>query len=229
MAPVFAAQFEQARDELWDLLGAFLASYAERQPVGKVAVVGNAPLAPDPARAAEIDSSDLVIRANSMALDEPGDPPCLGTRCHAVILSHATRNTPWVFRDYRRRAYLAPQAGAVRYYKIGPAVSFWPNDLGVIPIPNGVVKKRLVDLMDPDHVPGELTPTTGLMGLYLAHELFPDADMVATGFSFLDGGEQESWQHHSGGETAVNRFHDLALEGALLRSWIADGSTRFLP
>jgi len=229
MTFVSAAQFDEARDELWDLLGGFLSSYAERQPVAKVAVVGNAPLEPDAARAAEIDSSDLVIRANSLALDEPGDPPCLGTRCHVLILSHATRTTPWVFQDYRRRAYLVPQAGAVRYYKVNPAVSFWPNDLGAVPIPNAVVKKRLVDLMDPDHAPGDLTPTSGLMGLYLAHELFPEADMVATGFSFVDGASQASWRHHSGGETAVNRYHDLALEGGLLRRWIDDGSTRFLP
>jgi hypothetical protein len=229
MAAVFAAEFDAARDELWGLLGEYLASYADHRPVRKIAVVGNAPLAPDAGRAAEIDASDLVIRANSLALDEPGAPPCVGTKCHALILSHATRTTPWVFHDYRNRAYLVPQAGAPRYYKVNPALSFWPHDLGAIPIPNAVVKKRLVDLLDPEHVPGQLTPTSGLMGLYLAHELFPEADMVATGFSFLDGAEQASWAHHSGGETPVNQFHDLAREGALLRSWIDDGSMRFLP
>jgi len=226
---VSAAQFDDGRAELWHLLGDYLAAYAERRPVRKVAVIGNAPLAPHPTRAAEIDSSDLVIRANSLVLDDPGDPPCLGTRCHAVILSHATRITPWVFRDYRRRAYLVPQAGAPRYYKVNPAVSFWPKDLGAVPIPNAVVKKPLVDLLDPGHVPGELTPTSGLLGLYLAHELFPGTELVATGFSFLDGASQESWAHHAGGATAVNRYHDLAREGALLRGWIDDGSLRFLP
>ncbi len=217
-----------SEQQQWDHLREFIASYAERRPVRKVAVVGNAPLQPSADRAAEIDASDLVFRANSLVLDEPTDEPTVGTACHVVLLSHATRNTRWVFRDYRRRAYLAPQAGAPLYFTVGPVVSFWPADLGSIPIPNAVVKKRLVDLLDPDHVPGRLTPTTGLMGLYLAHEMFPDADLVAAGFSFLDGHSQTEWRHHSGGVTAVHKYHDLALEGALMRSWIDDGSLRFL-
>ena len=55
----------------WDLLRDYASSDAEHQPVRKVTVVGNAPVHPDPARVEDIESSDLVIRVNSLALDEP--------------------------------------------------------------------------------------------------------------------------------------------------------------
>jgi hypothetical protein len=226
---VIVPDLARSRQEQWDLLREFVATYAERQPIGRIAVVGNAPLEPSAERAAAIDASDLVVRANSLVLDEPGAEPTLGTRCHVVILSHATWVTPWVFRDYRKRAYLIPQAGSPLYYKVYPAVSFWPADLGAIPIPNAVVKQRLVDVLDPEHKPGTLTPTSGMLGLFMMHEMFPDADLIATGFSLLDGGNPSAWSHHTGRRTTVNRFHDLDREGALLRSWIDEGSARFLP
>ena len=62
----------------WDLLGRYVSSYAERRPIRKVTVVGNAPVLPDPARVEDIQSSDLVIRVNSLALDEPGGLPHVG-------------------------------------------------------------------------------------------------------------------------------------------------------
>jgi hypothetical protein len=227
MTCVWRSVLESSRQEQWDDLRDFVASYAAAQPVRKVAVVGNAPLQPSPERAAELDSSDVVIRANSMMLDEPGDPPCVGTTCHVVVLSHATRNTRWIFQDYRRRAYLVPQMGFPLFRSVRGAPDFWPPDLGALPIPNGVVKARLTDLLDPGHVPGRLTPTTGTTALFLAHEMFPDADLIATGLSFVSDQKQTEWAHHSGGSTAVHRLHDLALESALIRSWIKDGSVRF--
>lgn len=221
------ADLDRSQQQQWDALRELVASYAVRRPVRKVAVVGNAPLEPDGQRVDELDSSDLVLRANSMALDEPGGPPCVGTTCHVVLLSRSTRLTPWVFRDYRRRAYLVPQMGFPLYYTVRPGPAFWPADLGAVSLPNGVVKRRLADLLDPAHEPGRLTPTTGITAVYLAHEMFPDADLVATGFSFVADQDQREWAHHAGGTTAVNKYHDLRLESALLRRWIADGSLRF--
>jgi hypothetical protein len=143
------------------------------------------------------------------------------------VLSYSTRTTKWVFQNYRQRAYLVPQFGFPRYFTARNVPRFWPADLGALPIPNNIVKTSLADLLDPDHVPGELTPTSGTAALYLAHQLFPGADLLATGFSFLDGAERSEWAHHAGGTTEVNRFHDLAREAALLRSWLDDGSMRF--
>jgi hypothetical protein len=224
---VLQAEMAGSEQAQWDEIRAFIGAYAAQQPVRKVAVVGNAPLQPDVDRAAELDSSDLVFRANSMILDEPGDPPCVGRACHVVILSRSTRLTRWCFQDYRKRAYLVPQMGFPLYYGVRPRPDFWPADLGAMPIPNKAVKQRIADRLDPNHEPGSITPTSGTAALYLAHEMFPDADLVATGFSFLDSQPQSEWAHHSGGSTAVNKHHDLGLEGALLRSWIDDGSVRF--
>ena len=123
-------------------LAALLASYAHRRPVTKVAVVGNAPLPPSEERAREIDSADLVLRMNSLQLDEPGDPPRLGRRCDVVLLSRNTRMTRWGLRDYRRRLYLVPQAGFTTFYGLRDRPEHWPADLGALPVPNGAVVKR---------------------------------------------------------------------------------------
>lgn len=210
-------------------LAALLASYAHRRPVRTVAVVGNAPLAPSDDRAREIDSADLVVRMNSLQLDDPGDPPRLGCRCHVVLLSRATRITPWALRDYRRRLYLVPQAGFTTFHGMRDQPEHWATDLGALPVPNGAVIKPLVDLLEPGHAPGSVIPTSGTICVYLAHELFPDAELRVTGLSFLDGVQQAEWAHQSGGSTAVNAKHHLDREGALMHTWIADGSLRYLP
>jgi len=230
---VFRAELEATRAAQWDQLRSHLLAYAARQPVERVAVVGNAPLHPDAGRAATIDTADLVIRVNAFVLDEPGAPPTVGTACHAVLLSRATTLTAWTLRGYRQRAYLVPQAGFVQYRpgdEVGLLLDagFWPADLGAMPLPNAVVKARTVRALDPDARPGSLIPTTGTTALFLAHEMFPGADLVGTGFSFLDDEEQTSWSHHSGGHTRVNWQHRLDLEATLLRSWVADGTLRHL-
>ena len=228
------AELDATRETQWDQVRQYVLGYAARRPVERVAVLGNAPLTPDAERAATIDAADLVIRVNAFVLDGPDEPPTLGTACHAVLLSRATVMTPWSLRGYRDRAYLVPQAGWVQYRPgddVGLLFSagFWPPDLGAMPLPNAVVKARLVHLLDPSARPGSVIPTTGLTAVFLAHEMFPDAELVATGFSFLDDEKQKTWSHHSGGHTKVNWQHHLDLEAALLRSWIEDGSLRMLP
>jgi hypothetical protein len=233
MPGVLRTELAASQEQQWAAIRQLLAAYAAGPEVGKVAVVGNAPLPPDAARAAEIDSADLVIRVNSLMLDEPDAPPAVGTACHAVVLSRSTRITPYVFADYRRRAYLVPQAGYVQY-PLGHRhlllqSPFWPPDLGALPLPNAVVKARLVRALAPDARPGSVIPTSGTTAAFLAHEMFSGAELVLTGFSFLDDTTQKTWAHHSGGQTKVNWQHRLDLEAALFRSWLAEGSARFLP
>ncbi len=210
----------------WDLLGRYVSSYAERRPIRKVTVVGNAPVLPDPARVEDIQSSDLVFRVNSLAPDEPGGLPHVGTRCNVLLASRYAPVTPWTFRDYKRRAYLIPQAGFGVRSSLMPQPLYWPSDLGALPVPYAPVVAELKDLLDPGHQPGKLIPTSGTLACYLAHELFPTADLLATGFSFLDGIQQKAWRYQSGGGSPVIPQHRLDLEGALLRRWIADGSLR---
>jgi hypothetical protein len=217
-----------SEDQQWHDLTDLLSVYAARRPVRKVGVVGNAPLQPNRERADELNACDLVIRANSLVLDEPGDPPCLGSACHVVLLSRSTRVTPWVFQNYRHRAYLLMQTGYTVFHWVRDTAAHWPPDLGAVPVPNKVVTKRLADLLLPEREPTSVLPTTGMTGLFLAHEMFPGADLVATGFSFLEHRDQTEWAHHAGSTTVVNPQHRLDLEGELLQSWIDDGSLRYL-
>lgn len=230
----YAEQLRRSREDLWTLLRDHLAAYAARRPVRTVCVVANAPLQTSAERAAEIDAADLVIRTNSVTLDEVDGQACVGRVCHVVVLSMATVVTRWVFQDYRSRAYLVPQAGWDVHPTAGLrtdlrlSAPFWPADLGAMPLPNALVKARLLRLLDADRPSASLLPTTGLMALYLGHELFGDAELIGTGFSFLHDEDQQSWSHHSGSHTRVHPHHDLALEARLLRSWIDDGTLRLL-
>jgi hypothetical protein len=221
-------EIEASRDRMWDLIRSYLEAYAARSPVRSVCVVGNAPLRPRQDRAERIDACDLVIRANSLVLDEPGGTGCVGRECHAVLLSRSTRMTRWVFQDYRKRAYLLMQAGFTNFRKVRDTAAHWPADLGAMPVPNAAVTKPLADRLLPDRQPLTLIPSTGTTGLFLAHEMFPSAELLATGFSFLDDRDQQEWRHHAGGATVVNSLHRLDLEGSLLQSWVDDGSMTLL-
>jgi hypothetical protein len=226
---VLRDEIATSRRAQWDLLHDLLVAYAEPgRPVRKVGIVGNAPLGPDAARVAELDSCDLVIRANSLVLDEPGAPPCLGRLCHVVLLSRNTVITPWVFQSYRRRLYLVMQTGFSLFRSVRERPDHWPADLGAMPLPNEIVTRPLVDLLAPDREPGTVIPTTGTTALFIARELFPEVERVATGFSFLEDRTQTAWSHHAGSRAPVDERHDLSLEGALLEQWADDGSIRFL-
>jgi hypothetical protein len=219
---------ENVDRQLWSDLGELMAAYADRRPVTKVAAVGNKPMEPSPERAAEIDSADLVLRANSFVLDDPDDPPCLGSKTHVVLLSRNARITPWVFHRYRDRLYLIMQGGFTTFRSVRELAEHWPADLGGLPLPNRAVTKRLDDLLLLERKPGSLIPTTGMTTIFLARELFPQADVVATGYSFLEDRDQTHWKHHFGSTDPVDNRHRIDLEGALLESWIDDGTVRFL-
>ena len=68
-------------------------AYAASTPIRRVTVVANAPLEPSEERRDLIDTSDLVIRCNSLALDRMDDPPCVGTRTNVVVTARTTRPT----------------------------------------------------------------------------------------------------------------------------------------
>ena len=131
LCSVLRAELDETREAQWEQVREYILSYAARRPVERVAVVGNAPLTPDPGRAASIDAADLVIRVNAFVLDGPDDEPASGTQCHAVLLSRAAVLNPWTLRGHQGRAYLVPQAGWVQY-RPGDEVGlllhagFWP-------------------------------------------------------------------------------------------------------
>lgn len=214
---------------LFEAMKSYLESYASHLPVRRVTVVGNAPLAPSRERRDLVDSSDLVFRCNSFVLDEPGDEPCLGTKTDVVVAAYVTRVTPWFFRDYPSRAYLRIDVGNTRRRVLPPDPVSWPDDLGYWPIPNRLFGLPLKLSLRPETDGVGAVPTTGTVAAYLAHELFPEAELALMGYSFLNDREQTEWKHHWGTAAPVHPAHLLDREGALLQSWVDDGSAIFIP
>lgn len=215
--------------ELVLAMTSYLECYSAHLPVRRVAVVGNAPLEPSPERCAAIDGADLVFRCNSFVLDEPGAPPCLGTKTDVVVAARATRITPWFFQDYPSRAYLVMDSGNMRKKEPPGIPTPWPDDLGAWPISNRALGNPLKVLIKPEKDGRGAVPTTGTQAAYVAHELFPGTELVLTGFSFLHDREQDAWLHHWGDSSPVHKAHLIDREGALLQSWVDDGSAVFVP
>jgi len=210
-----------------DLLVSLMSAYAARTPVRSVAVVGNAPLAPDARRAGLVDGCDLVVRVNGFALDEPDGAPAFGRRADVVVLQWAVKATPWVFQDYSRRLYLLNEPGRL-HWDIESIPPWWPPDLGLVPVPNREVTLPLVDELGLGAADRPRWATTGTTAVVLAAHAFPDARVLVTGFSMLEDTDQTSWAHAYGGPCAVNDEHDLGAEAALIRRLVHAGRLEVL-
>jgi len=88
------------------------------------------------------------------------------------------------------------------------------------------VAQPLNDALGYDWRNERLVPTTGLTAAYVAVTLFPGADIVFTGFSFIDQPEQTEWRHQWGDSCPVGPEHRIANESALMRSWLDQGLAR---
>lgn len=210
-----------------------LAAYAEKPDVRKIAVVGNAPLSPDAARAAEIDSADLVIRCNSFVLDTPDREVAIGRKVHAVVFSRGLLATPFNYDRYRERAYLATEPSRIyfdrplaRYVKDWP--TWWPEDLGFLAVPNHEFAVPLLDELGLPWRKQVVVPTTGTMAVFIARRAFPAADLLMAGYSMIDQPEQTVWKHQWGDSTPIGGAHYITAEGAMFRRWIEQGRVRFL-
>lgn len=212
--------------ELRRLVAAY--SRAPGTDVRSVAVVGNAPLEPSAARAAAIDACDLVVRVNSFVLDTAGSPPTQGKRVDVVLWSRLVRATPHLFDRYRERLYVLLEP--MRMYgrrEVWPAS--WPADLGLVAAPNGAVAVPLNEELGLPWREEQLAPTTGTTAAWLARQLFPGAELVLTGLSFVDAPDQSTWEHQWGDSVRVGPEHRIAAEAALVRRWRDEGRVRMLP
>ena len=89
-------------------------------------------------------------------------------------------------------------------------------------MPNHAFTVALKELMGiPPEEPA--WPTTGTLAAYVFSELFPEAEVRLTGTTVADHPEQTEFAHGWGPAVAVTAEHRLAQEGALLRSWAAQG------
>lgn len=216
-------------DELVARMREHVVSYAASSDVRRVAVVANAPLSPSAERRDLIDSADVVVRCNSLALDRPGAPPCVGTRTNVVVTARTARPTPGFLADYRNRAYFVVDVFHLTVAQPPGWPASWPSDLGAWPLPNRALGLPLKYLLRPSDAGRGLAPTTGLQAAYLAHRLFPDADILLTGYSFLDDSEQRSWGYQEGSRRSpVHSAHKLDREGAFLRGLVERGEVRYV-
>lgn len=208
-------------------MGSLISAYADRPDPRTVAVVGNQPLPPDAQRAKAIDAADLVIRVNGFVCDAPGSEPTLGTRTHVVVFNRALRATRWVFHDYRSRLYLMVEPGRL-HWEPEDLPEWWPEDLGFVPVSNREVTIPLSEALGLASMQEGHWATTGTMAAWIAHTTFPDAELLLSGFSFIDDPDQTSWEHAAGDSCIVGPEHRIAAEGRLMNSWIESGSAQLL-
>lgn len=209
------------------MLQELLQSYARGQRVGTIAVVGNAPMAPDAGRAALIDGSDLVFRMTTFALDEPDDEPTYGRRTDVVVVHRGVIVSPYTFADYTSRLYLLAEPGRM-FWEPETLPDWWPVDLGFVPISNRrfvLPLSRLLGLSADEHV----WATTGTLVTYLCRELFPDALVRLAGVSIVDQPDQTDFEHAWGAKVGVTEEHRLHAESQLLRTWRDSGRIEMLP
>jgi hypothetical protein len=201
------------------VLADLVRTYARRDPPRSVAVVGNAPLAPCPERAALVDGSDLVVRMTTFALDAPGGPPCVGRRTDVVLLHRALVPGPGTFYDHRSRLYLLVEPGRLHWER-EDRPDWWP--VHAVSVPNHEFTVALKELMG---IPADdaAWPTTGTLAAYVFSELFPEATLRLTGTTVAERPEQTEFAHGWGPAVAVTPEHRLAAEGALLRRWATEG------
>ncbi|WP_200934744.1 hypothetical protein [Microbacterium sp. Leaf159] len=212
--------------EFYDRLRPLVTSYGRADPVRRVAVVGNQPLEPSEERAAIIDSADVVFRVNGFRLDEAGGPPAVGRRADVVVFNRGVRPTPWFFESYTERAYLMIEPGRLLWEN--PKIpEFWPADLGIVTMPNREVVLPLGEAMGADPRSGGHWATTGTVMLWIATRLFPDAQVDASGFSFIDAPDQTAWNHAYGDPSAVGAEHRIELESVLVKRWIESGRVTY--
>jgi hypothetical protein len=203
---------------------ALASTVAPRGEASTVAVVGNQPLGPDPARAAVIDGCDLVVRVNGFRLD--GEHESVGNRCDVVIFNRGLRATPWFFDGYRDRLYLLIEPGRL-HWEPEALPGWWPVDLGFVTVPNRDVVVPLSERMGYDPVGDGLWPTTGAMAIAMADLLFPLAELHVAGFSFLDEPDQTAWDHAYGESCIVGPEHRLSNESRWLNDLVRSGRAHF--
>lgn len=205
------------------------ASYARTGGgVGSVAVVGNAPLSASPERAAAIDGCDLVVRVNSFVVDEPGADLAGGRRTDVVVWSRLVRATRWLYDEYAARLYVMLEPMRM-YHRPEVWPTSWPADLGFVVARNDAVAVPLLDELGLPWRDQPLAPTSGTTAAWLARRLFPEAQVLVTGLSFVDDPDPRQWEYQSGASGQIGPEHRVVAEGDLLRRWRDAGEIRFWP
>jgi hypothetical protein len=144
-----------------------------------------------------------------------------------VLGSRLVKATPALFDRYRERLYVLLEP--MRMYgrrEVWPAS--WPVDLGFVAARNDEVAVPLNEELGLPWRAERLAPTTGTTAAWLAVRLFPEAEVLLTGLSFVDTPDQLEWDHQWGDSVRVGPEHRIEAEAALLRRWRDEGRVRML-
>ena len=207
------------------MLRALLSAKAGGDP-RTLAVVGNAPLEPSADRAAYIDAADLVVRMTTFDVDR--GVPRVGTRTDVAVLHRATSPGPATFERYSERLYLLAEPGRL-HWEGEQIPSWWPADLGAVPISNAEFTRPLNRLLR--FSPHSVTwATTGTFAVWVMHSLFPAAQITFTGTSLLgaDLHRLTTLDHAWGASVPLTWEHRLPDERRVLRSWVNAGWLKVL-
>lgn len=183
---------------------------------------------PSASRAAAIDAADLVIRVNSFVTDRTDGPPTQGRRTDVVLFSRLVPATADFWDRYAERLYVLLEP--MRMYgrpEMWPAS--WPSDAGFAVARNDAVAIPINEELGLPWREEQLAPTTGTTAAWLAVNLFPEAEVLLTGISFVDDPDQTFWHHQGGDSVGVGPEHRIAAEAVLISGWIESGRVRFLP
>lgn len=221
-------ELRRAAEDHIRLLRDLAAAYMPTPPPTSVAVVGNAPLSPSLDRARRIDHCDAVFRVNGFAVDRDLGNPTVGNRAHVVLFNRALRASPHFFHAYRERLYLMVEPGRL-HWEPETWPHWWPMDLGYIVVSNEAVTLPLSEALGLDSRAQALWATTGTTAAWLAAELFPDASLFLTGYSFIEEPKQTMWAHAWGQPSPVGPEHVIGRESAMLQHWIRTGRVHYLP
>ncbi|MGN6744196.1 MAG: hypothetical protein ACTHJL_13005 [Amnibacterium sp.] len=203
------------------MLAALLRARLSGAEPERIAVVGNAPLAPSADRAARIDGSDVVVRMTTFAVDD--DRPAIGRRTDVVVLHRGVVAGPGTFADHRSRLYLLAEPGR-DHWEPAAMPPWWPRDLELVPLGNREFTDPLRERLGYRRR-AVAWPTTGTLAVHLVHRLFPHARILLTGTSLLDGRPAQHGRlgHHWGPAMPVTPEHRLGREAALLADWCGEG------
>lgn len=192
--------------------------------VRRIAVVGNAPLAPSEARAGRIDRADLVVRMTTFATDS--GTPRVGRRTDVVLLHRAVKPGPGTFADYPGRLTLLAEPGR-RYEEVEALPPWWPPDLAPVPVPNPLLRPLHHAVRSGGFA--ATWPTTGTIAVFLMKTLFPQAVVELAGSSLLGPARSSRLAHGWGDAVVLTPEHRLDAEADLYRRWIAEGRFLVLP
>ena len=154
-------------------------------------------------------------------------PHVRGAGSTSCLWSRLAPATPDLFDRYSERLYVLLEP--MRMFgrpEMWPAS--WPADLGFVVARNDAVATPLNDEIGLPWREQHLAPTTGTTGVWLALNLFPEAEVRIAGLSFVDDPAQTRWAHQFGDDVRVGPEHRIAEEARLIRTWLGTGRARMV-